>query len=514
MKARLTDLAHLYCGEEIDSRDFAFHGECFRALNSLRSNKNIVITKQDIGSGEVILNKNDFIDKMLVILDDTSKFEKLGPTSSNDNTANIKSKLQKRLLELFKEDTIPKSLYQNIRPTGSQTPRMYDLPKTHKTNVPLRPILSMTGSSHHELSKWLASLLEPVLKRFSTHCIRDSFTFADAIQNSKDSNNLFMCSFDISSLFTNVPLEETINICADALYCDDSDAQPLISKAVFIELMKSATSRVEFSFNDIMYKQIDGVAMGSPLGPALANIFVGFYEEKLFSQISKPSTYFRYVDNTFAMFRNEEKLENFFKQLNCLHLSLKFTFEKEKNNCLPFLDVNVERTVTGFETSVYRKPIFTGQYLRWESFSPTKQKTNLISTLVHRALMIYTKSKLNEKLKHIKNILLDNGYPESIIDCNISKKIARFSMPKRFGPEKCPVHLRVPWIGKASIGLDKNVKTAVESCYGSVTTRVVFISKRMLPVARKDVLPTTLKSSVVYEYSCHRDSRYVGRTSQ
>ena len=97
-----------------------------------------------------------------------------------------------------------------------------------------------------------------------------------------------MCSFDISSLFTNVPLEETINICADALYCNDSDAQPLISKAVFIELMKSATSGVEFNFNDIMYKQTDGVAIGSPLGPALTNIFVGFYEEKLFSQISKP----------------------------------------------------------------------------------------------------------------------------------------------------------------------------------------------------------------------------------
>ena len=143
-----------------------------------------------------------------------------------------------------------------------------------------------------------------------------------------------------------------------------SDAQPFISKAFFIELMKSATSGVEFSFNDIMYKQTDGVAMGSPLGPALVNIFVRFYEEKLFSQISKPSTYFRYVDDTFAIFRNEEESENFFNQLNCLHPSLKFTFEKEKNSCLLFLDVNVERTVTGFETNVYRKPTFTGQYLR------------------------------------------------------------------------------------------------------------------------------------------------------
>ena len=100
-----------------------------------------------------------------------------------------------------------------------------------------------------------------------------------------------MCSFNISNLFTNIPLEETINICADALYCNGLDAQPFISKAVFIELMKSATSGVEFSFNNTMYKETDGVAMSSPLGPTLANIFIGFYEEKLFSQISKPSIY-------------------------------------------------------------------------------------------------------------------------------------------------------------------------------------------------------------------------------
>ena len=102
------------------------------------------------------------------------------------------------------------------------------------------------------------------------------------------------------------------------------------------------------------------------------------------------------------MFCNEEESENFFKQLNCLHLSLKLNFEREKNNCLPFLDVNVEQTVTGFETRVCRKPTFTGQYLRWEFFSPTKQKTNLISSLVHRAQMICTKSKLNKKLSILR----------------------------------------------------------------------------------------------------------------
>ena len=60
---------------------------------------------------------------------------------------------------------------------------MYGLPKTHKEGTPLRPIPSMTGSSHHELGKWLAGLLQPVLERFLSHCISDSFTFAKTMQN-------------------------------------------------------------------------------------------------------------------------------------------------------------------------------------------------------------------------------------------------------------------------------------------------------------------------------------------
>ena len=104
--------------------------------------------------------------------------------------------------------------------------------------------------------------------------------------------------------------------------------------------------------------------------------------------------------------------------------------------------------------------------------------------------------------------------PKNVIDAQIAKKIAQFSTLKRFGPEKCPVYLRVPWIGKPSTNLKKEVKTAVESCYGSVSTCLVFTLKCMLPVARKDVLPTTQKSFVIYEDKCHCDNRYVGRTSQ
>ena len=217
--------------------------------------------------------------------------------------------------------------------------------------------------------------------------------------------------------------------------------------------------------------------MGSPLGRALANIVVGYYEEKLFSQTQKPPTCFRYVDDTFAIFDHKAEGDEFLTKLNCLHPSLKFTFEKEKGKCLLFPDVYIERTDVGLETSVYRKPTFTGQYLRWDCFSPLKRKMSLISTLVHRALMICTKRRLNEKIERIKKILLDNGYPKNIIITQITKKIAQFSTLKRFGPEKCPVYLIVPWMGKPSTNLEKEVKTAVESCYRSFSTRLVFSSK-------------------------------------
>ena len=87
--------------------------------------------------------------------------------------------------------------------------------------------------------------------------------------------------------------------------------------------------------------------MGSPLGPALANIFVGYYEEKSFSKTRRPPIYFRYVDNTVAIFNHKAEADEFLSKLNCLLPSIKFTFEKEKPKCLPFLDVYVKKIGLG-----------------------------------------------------------------------------------------------------------------------------------------------------------------------
>ena len=174
----------------------------------------------------------------------------------------------------------------------------------------------------------------------------------------------------------------------------------------------------------------------------------------------------------------------------------------------------MERTEFGFETTIYQKPTFSGQYIRWESFSPGIRKTNLIATLVHRALTICTKNKRKQEINFIKKILFDNGYPEDIVLKHISKKIEQFSTAKPFRPEKCPVYLRAPWIGSASQQLEHQLKSAKQNCYGAVSPCLIFSSQCMLPAVKKNVLPANQKSMAIYEYVCHRDSQYVGRTTQ
>ena len=284
------------------------------------------------------MNKNDFILKTKKILCDTTKFEKIGLSYDFDNTAKVESKIQRQLLQLKKDGLLPPSVYKAIRPMGSRRLRLYELSKTHKDDSPLRPILSMIGSSQHSLAKWLTSILDPVLLLYSSNCIQCSFTFAQIIKQCDSPPFAFLCSFDISSLLTNLPLAETINICADAFHSSDLIALSFPRKD-FIKLMETANKSVEFSFNNVMYRQIDGVAVTSPLGPVLANIYVDYYKFLLFRRVKKLPMYYRCLDNTFAVFDSEHDCDEFLHQLNSLHPSWRFTFKTEDNQSLPFLDI-------------------------------------------------------------------------------------------------------------------------------------------------------------------------------
>ena len=117
-------------------------------------------------------------------------------------------------------------------------------------------------------------------------------------------------------------------------------------------------------------------------------------------------------------------------------------------------------------------------------------------------------------MENIKKIVLDNGYPENVIKQQISRTSARFFTPKTFGPDNYSVYLKVQWMSEPFTKLNSGVKATIDNCFSSINSRVIFTSKSILPFAHKDVVPAIKKSNVIYEFQCHCDSRYVGRTSQ
>ena len=137
----------------------------------------------------------------------------------------------------------------------------------------------MIGAPSCKHAKFLVPKLPSLT--FNKFTVKDSFAFTEEIvhQDSK----LFMGSFDVDSLFTNIPLKETINICTKFLY-KGVDIIEGINKYEFENVFSLATQESYFMFNDILYKQKDGVAMGSPLGATMTYVFLSFYEMKWFEQ--------------------------------------------------------------------------------------------------------------------------------------------------------------------------------------------------------------------------------------
>ena len=366
------------------------------ALKSLLADESIIIQKSDKGNSVVILNKADYVERMRELLADTSKFRKLEINSEEDynhvinqekHITSLLSKLQKKGAMTFKQ-------YEAIRPVGTQPSVLYGLGKVHKplvNNTPkLRPILSAINMPTYKLSQYLNKLMKPLTT--NEYTAKDSFSFAEDIRLQDSAKS--MASLDVDSLFTNIPLDETIDICCNLLF-QDTDIVDGLSRDDFKELLTIATKESFILFDGDYFQQIDGVAMGSPLGPTLANIFLGHNETKWLDECPlayKPLYYRRYVDDIFLLFENMQCLESFHQYMNAQHPNMNFTYKLEENGSLAFLDVFVTRDLTNnmFITSVYRKPTFSGVYTNFDSFITSAYKSGLVYTLPYCSYRICT----------------------------------------------------------------------------------------------------------------------------
>ena len=171
--------------------------------------------------------------------------------------------------------------------------------------------------------------------------VKVSFTFAKEITNYDSS--LFMASPDVESLFTNIRLKETINNCVSDFHNKNLHNGKL-NKSDLFKLLETATIESSFIFDFPLYKQIDGVAMGSPLGPTLASAFLCHYEKEWLDNCPshfKSIVYRRYVDDVFVLFLSKEHLQPSVDYMNKQYRCIKFTSETEQNDTFSFLDIKI-----------------------------------------------------------------------------------------------------------------------------------------------------------------------------
>ena len=207
------------------------------------------------------------------------------------------------------------------------------------TAPPFRPILSALQTPTYKLAKFSVPILNPLTK--NEYTVKDSFQFAEEI--CEQDPTLSTGSLDVDSLFTNIHLDETIDICANQLF-ENTVSVEGFTKSELKQLLSLATKESYFIFNGLIYKKIDGVAMSSPLGPSLANAFLSYHEKNWLNscpQGSKPVFYRRYVDDIFILCKSNDHLKYFQDFLNSCHITCHFLWKQKRRTNYLFLTLKL-----------------------------------------------------------------------------------------------------------------------------------------------------------------------------
>ena len=417
---------------------------------------------------------------------------------------------------------IDKATYKDIKPVGYRPGVLFGLGKVHKeinNGLPsFRPIFVSYWYAYLQTSKTFTAIFNAF--NSNEYTVTDSFHCAEEI--CKQVPNLYMASLDVDSLLTNIPLDETIDICTDSLYKDDENI-PKFPKDVFRNLLTVATKESFFMFNNKFYKQIDGVAMGSPLGPALANIFMCNFENKWLKDCPhslKPVFYRRYVDDIFVLFSSLDQAEKFKKYLSSKHPNINFSLEKENEGRSSFLDVNIFREKERFVTNVYGKKTFSGVYTNFHSFIPETYKTGLIKSLLFRCFNLCSDFvKFHHEINKLKGILYKNSYPRDFVDRCIkefldrvlTRKIVVSTVPKK------DLMIVLTYLGKLSLQIRTRINRVMRNKFPHCNLRIVFQTKCKLInfFTFKDKIPVFLRSGIVYKFKCGGcNATYYGKTKR
>lgn len=386
----------------------------------------------------------------------------------------------------------------------------------------MRPVVASVNTPSSQMSKYLARVLGNLLIDDSFN-IKNSYTFKHRLSEITLDEEDRLVSFDIVSLFTNIPINLAMSIIRDRW--EELKIHTSIPREYFYKLLEFCLVDANyFVYNSEFYKQIYGMPMGNPLSSVIADIVTQNLLKNVVNKLSpKPRMLVKYVDDIFAIL-HDDKIEETLDSLNSFHNRLKFTVEHEMNHSLPFLDVLVIRDKNGkLATNWYHKSNASNRMLNYYSNHPENQKVNTAYNLVNRILTLSSDCYYRRNIDLIYNILISNNYPESII-----KRVINSYRQKgtHSNPTQSPTLNNTQTTYKSLTyikGLSEKVNKIVKTYNNNIkiahksNVRLQNIFTRL-----KEKTPKNRKTNIIYEIPClgtgEPDSKctltYVGQTKQ
>ena len=332
-----------------------------------------------------------------------------------------------------------------------------------------------------------------------------------------------LVSFDVVSLFTNVPLKRTVNVILDRIY-KDKVIETKLKKCTLKKLIIDCCTKTTFSFNNKLYDQIDGVCMGSSLGPVLANIIMTELEKNILPSLIESGiikSYIRYVDDTLVLIK-ESEIQNVIDTFNSFDRNLKFTVDTFEDGNIHFLDISV---LPDGSTEVYSKPTNTGLYSHYKSYIPWKYKISWARSLFYRAKKICSNNLLfRTQQERINKILSWNGFPSFVrkkLLANFKESYEHKTIPREenqynSADEELSLTLKLPYMGAQGEKLVQTLKRKIQlNLSKKVNFKIYYITSKIAKFcSTKDKIPMDQSNNIVYHVKCPGCGEvYVGKTN-
>ena len=294
--------------------------------------------------------------------------------------------------------------------------------------------MSNIGSISHPIARYLADILSPLVGD-TPHHVNNSADFSGKIQDLIVTPGQKVVSYNV--LLHQLPVPEAVKCVKSKLLeaVDTWKERNMLTLEQIVQLLKFVLLATYFVYRGTFYKQIRGCAVGSPVSPIIANLYMGHFEREALSTFARPpEIWYRYVDNTFTKLHEYDK-DNFTNHLNSRDPYIQFTIEPETDGKLPFLDAcaNVKEDGTT-KVTIYRKPTHTDLYLNFDFNHHLEHKRSVVRTLFHWTRTVITEDQDKEtEMKHLRSVLQNNNYKPWIFKTPLGTTHKHKGMAKKGG---------------------------------------------------------------------------------